>query len=94
MLNIAFFFLLQFFFNFANIAIFLIRNNYIVVFSFITIFFNFAIATFVKIKKIIEFSNIDIETKVEFSNSKKRILNKKQFFIKRQREKQRQIDDF
>ena len=75
------------FFNFANIAIFLVRNSYIVVFFFIAIFFNFAIATFVKIKKIAKFNNIDIEIKIEFSNSKKRISNKKQFFIKRQREK-------
>ena len=45
-------------------------------------------------KKITKFNNINIKVEIDFNNSKKRILNKKQFFIKRQRKKQRQINDF
>ena len=45
------------------------------------------------IKEQIELNNIDVEIEIEFRNAK-RALNEKQLFFKKQKEKQREIDDF
>ena len=45
------------------------------------------------IKKQTKFNNIDVEIETESRNAK-RALNEKQLFFKKQKKKQREIDDF